>query len=94
MKYLVTEIQSFPGGATATPTYAYDSANYDTQDKAQQAARAKYHQLLAGAAVSQVPMHTVMMYTDEGFFIDSEKFEHEVQPMPEPTPEEVTEPES
>ena len=89
MKYLVTEIQSFPGGATSTPTYAYDSANYENQDKALVAATAKYHSLLAGAAVSQVPMHSVMLYTDEGFFVRSEKFEHEVQP--EPTTEPVEE---
>lgn len=79
MKYLVTEIQSFPGGATSTPTYAYDSTKFETQDMAQQAARAKYHQLLAGAAVSKVPTHTVIMYTDEGFFLDSERFEHATQ---------------
>ncbi len=76
MKYLVTEVQSFPGGATSTPTYAYDSAKYESQDKALLAAKAKYYQLLSGAAVSQVPVHAVFMYTDEGFYIDSEHFEH------------------
>ena len=80
MKYLVTEVQSFPGGATSTPTYAYDSANYASQDAALVAATAKYHNLLAGAAVSEVPMHSVIMYTDEGFFVRSEKFEHEPAP--------------
>lgn len=77
MKYLVTEIQSFPGGTTATPTYAYDSNDYASQDDALVAATAKYHTLLAAAAVSQVPMHTVIMYTDDGFFVRSEKFQHE-----------------
>ena len=83
MKYLVTEVQSFPSGATATPTYAYDSEVLGSVDKALTAATAKYHSLLAGAAVSQVPMHSVIMYTDEGFYVRSEKFEHEVQPTPE-----------
>ena len=76
MKYLVTEIQSFPGGATSTPTYAYDSESLGSTDAALNAATAKYHQILAGAAVSQVPVHAAVMYTDEGFFVRSEKFLH------------------
>ena len=84
MKYLVTEIQSFPGGATSTPTYAYDSANYgNDQEKAKQAATAKFHSLLSGASVSQVPVHGAIMYTDKGMYVRSEYFEHITEPKPE-----------
>ena len=83
MKYLVTEIQSTPGGAVSTPTYAYDSDTIGSVDKALNAATAKYHTLLAGAAVSKVPIHTVLMYTDEGFYVRSEHFVHEQETQPE-----------
>lgn len=77
MKYLVTEIQSFPGGATSTPTYAYDSENYDgNEEKALNAAKAKYYSLLSAAAISEVPIHTVVMYMDNGSFYAGESFDH------------------
>lgn len=86
MKYIVTEIQSFPGGATATPSYAYDSENYNgSEEKAKQAATAKFHSLLAGASVSQVPVHGAIMYTDKGMYVRSEYFEHITEPEPEET---------
>lgn len=77
MKYLVTEIQSFPGGATSTPTYAYDSANFDNdEEKALNAAKAKYYALLSSAAISEVPIHSVILYMDNGQFYAGESFDH------------------
>ncbi|MEE1137432.1 MAG: hypothetical protein U0M02_03030 [Acutalibacteraceae bacterium] len=81
MKYLVTEIQSFPAGATSTPTYAYDSANYgNDNEKAKQAATAKFHSILAGASTSDVPLHGAIMYTDKGVYVRSEYFTHNTEP--------------
>ena len=78
MKYLVTEIQSFPGGATSTPTYAYDTANYDGDDeRTLNAAKAKYYSLLSGAAISEVPTHAVILYMDNGQFYAGEYFDHQ-----------------
>lgn len=92
MKYIVTEIQSFPGGATSTPSYAYDSANYGgNEEKALNAAKSKYYQLLSGAAVSQVPVHSAILYMDNGSFYAGETFSH---PQEEPAPEESAEPEA
>lgn len=80
MKYLVTEIQSFPGGATSTPSYAYDSVNYGNDpEKAKQAATAKFHSILSGASTSTVPLHGAIMYTDKGMFIRSEYFTHDTE---------------
>lgn len=67
-KYLVTEIQR-TATATATPTYAYDDRNH---------AEAKYHSLLSGAAISEVPVHSVMLFTDEGFLLESKCYKHDV----------------
>lgn len=67
MKYLVTEIQVFADGSTQAPTWAYSDEN---------SASAKYHQVLAAAAVSQVPEHSAIMYTSKGFCMKGECFEH------------------
>lgn len=67
MKYFVTEIQIYENGAASTPTTAHDTLN---------AANAKYHQILASAAVSKLPVHAAIMYVDEGYAIKGECFKH------------------
>lgn len=39
-------------------------------------AEAKYHSLLAVAAMSQVPKHGAMLFNDDGFVIKSEVYNH------------------
>lgn len=39
-------------------------------------AEAKYHSLLAVAAVSQVEKHGAMLFTDDGFVLKSEVYNH------------------
>ena len=68
MKIIVTEIQKFADGGMSTPSYAFDS---------QQAAEAKYHAILAGAAVSALPMHACVMFSEEGFPLKHECYKHE-----------------
>lgn len=74
MKILVTEIQTFPNGQIATPSYSYDD---------RQAAEAKYHSILSSAAVSALPLHACVMYNADGSPIKHEVFKHEVQPETE-----------
>lgn len=81
MKYLVMEIQKFDNGAISTPTYAYDTRN---------SAEAKFHSILAAAAVSSLPMHSCVMITEDGRVVRNEHYEH----IPEPEPEEESESES
>lgn len=68
MKFLVTEIQKFPDGGMSTPSYAYDT---------QTAAEAKYHSILAAAAVSSLPVHAAILFTEEGFPMRHECYKHE-----------------
>ena len=68
MKIIVTEIQKFADGGMSTPSYAFDS---------QQAAEAKYHSILAGAAVSALPVHAAIMFSEEGFPLRHECYKHE-----------------
>lgn len=39
-------------------------------------AEAKYHALLAVAAVSEVAKHGAMLFTDDGFVLKSEVYDH------------------
>lgn len=63
MKFLVMEVQTFPDGATSTPTYSYE-----TED----AANAKYHSILSAAYASSLPRHGVFLLTDDGMYVKSE----------------------
>ena len=69
MKIIVTEIQKFADGGMSTPSYAFDS---------QQSAEAKYHSILAGAAVSALPVHAAIMFSEEGFPLRHECYKHEI----------------
>lgn len=69
-KIIVTEIQKFENGQMSTPSYAYDDIN---------AADAKYHTILAGAAVSALPIHACIMFSEEGIPMKHECYKHEVQ---------------
>lgn len=82
MKYLVIEIQKFDTGAISTPTYAYDDRN---------TAEAKYHSILASAAISALPSHACTMLTEDGRLVRNEVYKHEPI-VEEPTPEEEVTP--
>ena len=74
MKIIVTEIQKFDNGAMATPSFAYDDMN---------SAEAKFHTILAAAAVSSLPVHAAIMFTEDGFPLRHECYKHEVAAEPE-----------
>ena len=67
MKYLVIEIQTFADGTVSNLTYSFDTENE---------AVAKYHSILSVAAVSKVPMHACMLFTNNGISLRSESFSH------------------
>ena len=67
-KYLVIEIQKFPNGTMSTPAYAFDNLN---------SAEAKYHSILAAAAVSSLPVHSCILMSEEGFPLRHECYKHE-----------------
>ena len=70
IKYLVTEIQTFEGGAISTPSYAYENRN---------SAESKYHAILSAAAVSALPCHAAVLMTNEGQILDHGMYRHEVE---------------
>lgn len=77
MKYLVTEIQTMADGQVASLVSSFD-------DRLQ--AESAYHSILAAAAISQLPLHACMLFTNDGYLIMNANYTHE-QPSPEPEPE-------
>ena len=71
MKYLVIEIQKFEGGSMSTPSYAFDNLN---------SAEAKWHTILASAAVSKLPVHSAVLLNETGYCIASKSYSHEEDP--------------
>ena len=77
-KYIVFEIQTNVDGSVGTLVYSFD---------ARADAESKFHYVLGAAAVSQLPLHSCVLMTNEGFILESKAYKHE-QPESEPEPEE------
>ena len=85
--YYIIEIQKYLDG---TFGHIIHWANDDSADKARLKAESKYYEVLAAAAISDLPQHAVSMISSEGFPIMNKCYRHAVQ---EPVPEETQEPE-
>lgn len=76
--YIVTEYQT-TGDVTSILTYTYTDRNIAEQ---------KYHEILAYAAISTVPIHAASMANEYGGTFKNEYYEHpEIAPTPTPDPE-------
>lgn len=64
--------------------FAYD----EDPDKARLKAESKYYEVLAAAAISNLPSHAAILFSSEGFPIMHQCYKHEVAPEPEETPTE------
>lgn len=78
MGYLILELQKSSD----------DVAYIVTKQPAYQQAKSTFYQILASAAISQIPVHTAVILSDEGELIQKETFYHLPEPEPEPEPEE------
>lgn len=66
--YIVVELQT--NDTTANIVNAYTDRNVAEQ---------RYHDILSAAAVSGVHKHAAVMLTEEGYYIKSEHYTHEVE---------------
>ena len=91
-QFYVVEIQQYANGEYGHIVhYAFDA----DPDKARLKGEAKYHEVLAAAAVSELPTHAAIMFSTEGFPITNQCYKHEVTTEPTPEPEtEQNEPEA
>ena len=67
MAYVIVEMQTNETGATAVLTQTAADRNH---------AKSIYHQVLAAAAVSTVPVHSCALLTEEGVEMVYESFTH------------------
>lgn len=80
----VVEIQQYQNGEYGHIVhYAFD----EDADKARLKAESKYHEVLAAAAVSELPTHAAIMFSTEGFPLMHQCYTHAVAEAVEPEPE-------
>lgn len=73
--YYVIEIQSYQDGTSAYLVHPVSNANGQI---ALNQAESKYHQVLAAAAISELPIHSAVLLDVFGHPIKHEYYEHEV----------------
>lgn len=76
LQYIVIEIQTL-GETISTLNFQFDTLFE---------AEAKYHSILAAAAVSALPMHSAALLTNAGTLVKSEYYDHTAAPEPETAP--------
>lgn len=98
-QYYIVEIQRYwddngqPGEFGHIIHFAYD----ENPSKARLKAESKYHEVLAAAAISDLPQHSATLLTSDGRSLMNQCYFHEAEVAPEPeeepdiTPEESIE---
>lgn len=89
-QFYIIEIQQYVNGEFGHIVhFAYDA----NPTKARLKAEAKYHEVLASAAVSELPQHSATLLTSDGRAVMNQCYKHVVvQPEPEVEPEEEVTP--
>lgn len=88
-QFYVVEIQQYQDGSYGHIVhFTYD----ENPQQAQLKAESKYHEVLAAAAVSNLPSHAAIMFTAEGFPMMNHCYKHAAQTL-QPAPEPAAEPE-
>ena len=88
-QYYIVEIQQYANGEFGHLVhYAYDA----DPDKARLKGESKYHEVLSAAAVSELPTHSAIMFSAEGFPIMHQCYHHVVAAeSPEGEPDQAEE---
>lgn len=91
-QFYIIEIQQYADGNYGHIVhFAFD----ENPTKARLKAEAKYHEVLASAAVSELQSHSATLLTADGRAVMNQCYKHEIstpEPEPTPEPEEETEP--
>lgn len=87
-QFYIIEIQKYVNGEFGHIVhFAYD----EDATKARLKAESKYHQVLAAAAVSELPQHSATLLTSDGRAIMNQVYRHEVAISEEESTEPVEE---
>jgi len=89
-QFYIFEVQAYANGEFGHIVhFAYD----EDATKARLKAESKYHEVLAAAAVSELPQHSATLLTSDGRAIMDQCYRHEIPaPEPEVEPTDETEP--
>ena len=83
-QFYIVEIQKYVDGSFGHIVhFAYD----ENADIARLKAESKFYEVLSAAAISNLPEHSAIMFSTEGFPIMHQCYKHDVQPEPQPEPE-------
>ncbi len=86
-QFYIIEIQQYTNGEFGHIVhFAFD----ENATRARLKAEAKYHEVLASAAVSELPQHSATLLTSDGRAVMNQCYRHEII---QPEPEEESEPE-
>ena len=79
-QYYVVEIQQYKDGTYGHIVhYAYD----EDAEKARQKGDAKFYEVLAAAAVSELPKHSAILFDTSGKHLMNKSYTHEVSEVSE-----------
>lgn len=67
MKYIVIELQKDTNGTVSNLVTSYDNLAE---------AESKYYSILAAAAVSDIPVHSAIIVSEEGFPVKHQCYKH------------------
>ena len=74
-QYYIVEVQQYADGTFGHLVhYAYDA----DPDIARLKGESKYHEVLAAAAISNLPTHSAIMFSTEGFPVMHQCYKHNV----------------
>lgn len=87
-QYYIIEIQKYANGEFGHIVhFAYD----ENPTTARLKAESKYHQVLAAAAISELPQHSATLLTSDGRCVMNQCYKHVVEPEPEEVEEPIEE---
>lgn len=76
-QFYIVEIQQYANGEYGHIVhFAYD----ESATKARLKAESKYHEVLAAAAVSELPTHSAILFNSEGFPLANYSYSHREEP--------------
>ncbi len=83
-QFYIMEIQQYANGEFGHLVhFAYDA----DPDKARLKAEAKYHEVLAAAAISELPSHAATIIASDGFPVMHQCYKHAITATEEPVEE-------
>lgn len=87
-QFYVVEIQGYANGEFGHIVHwAFD----EDPNRAREKADSKFYEVLSACAISDLPVHSAILFSTEGFPIDHKCYKHEAVPIPDEPVEPIDE---